>query len=101
MYLGYSSGDIIKHSFKLIGVALRCCLRAVLSLEKDVYMRFSKHQNSKSSSSLSFNFLFDSVVVDPIFLALCVSHYKGKTHFYFEKPFLENGLESLIIFVLF
>ena len=47
----------------------------------------------------------DTSLWTPHFLLLCVSHLKGETRFYFyflkKKPFVENGLESPLICVLF
>ena len=40
--------------------------------------------------------------MDLVFLAIMsFSLKKARLVFYFEKPFLENGLESSLIFVLF
>ena len=40
--------------------------------------------------------------MDLAFLAImCFPLKKARLVFYFEKPFLENGLESPLIFILF
>ena len=40
--------------------------------------------------------------VDPVFLAIMhFSLKKARLVFYFEKPFLENGLKSSLIYILF
>ena len=40
--------------------------------------------------------------MDPVFFAIIrFPLKKARLVFYFEKPFLENGLESPLIFVLF
>ena len=43
-----------------------------------------------------------NMLMDPAFLAImCFPLKKVRLIFYFEKPFLENCLESLLIFFLF
>ena len=59
------------------------------------------HNNLETLTALLFVLLFKSFV-DSVFLAImCFLLKKARLVFIFEKPFLENGLESLLIFILF